>query len=174
MRGLIQTVLIGVALLAGSPLHAAVTLSDLQIMGRALGFLSKPPSGDVRAGIVIAAGNAQSEQEGAELQRLMGQGMKIGNVTLKPVLVHLADVAAAEVELFILTGGIDAAATPVAGAAARKGIACMTADLAQVRSGRCVMGVSSQPKIQILVNRTAAAQARLSFSSVFRMMITEI
>jgi altronate dehydratase len=128
----------------------------------------------VRAGIVVARGNAQSEREGEVLQRLLGAGLKIGNVTLKPVLVYVNDVGRADVGLFILTAGLDAAAAPVGAVAAQKQIACMTTDLGQVRSGRCVMGVRSQPKIEILVNRTAAQQAKLSFSSVFRMMITEI
>jgi hypothetical protein len=44
MRGIIQ-LLVAIALLTGgSSAHAAVTLNDLQIMGRALGFLNRPPA----------------------------------------------------------------------------------------------------------------------------------
>jgi hypothetical protein len=175
MRGFTQSLLmIGLLLAMGSTAQAAVTSSDLQIMGRALGFLNKPPSGDVRTGIVVARGNSQSEREGEELLRLLGAGLHIGNVTLKPVLVYITDVAQADVGVFILTNGLGAAAAPLGPVAAQKQIACLTTDIEQVHSGRCVMGVSSKPKIQILVNRAVAAQGKLAFSSVFRMMITEI
>jgi hypothetical protein len=55
-----------------------------------------------------------------------------------------------------------------------KRIPCITTDLAKVKSGSCAIGVRSQPKIEILVNRNAATGSDLKFSAVFRMMITEM
>jgi hypothetical protein len=36
------------------------------------------------------------------------------------------------------------------------------------------MGVAAQPRVQVLVNRTAAAAAAVEFLLAFRMMITEM
>lgn len=163
-----------VLLVCAGPASAAVTANDLQIMGRALSFLEKPPRGEVRVGIVYSAGNAQSAREAEELQRLMADGLKVGNLTLRPVLVLLGEAPGANVDLFLLTAGLGADADALADVTARRHIACVTADIAQVRAGSCMMGIRSQPKIEILVNRAAAAKSNMAFSSVFRMMITEI
>ena len=72
-----------------------------------------------------------------------------------------------------LPGGVEDAA-PLAEAVRSKRIPCITTDLAKVKSGSCAIGVRSQPKIEILVNRNAATSSDLKFSAVFRMMITEM
>ena len=154
--------------------HAEFTLQDVQIAGRALGFLEKPLSGDVKAGIVYAPADPQSVHEAEALQALLGEGLRVGNVRLVPVLVPVAEVGHAKVALFFLIAGITAADTkPMAAAAIANRTPCITTDLAQVRAGVCAMGVRSQPKVEILVNRAAAASTSLAFSAVFRMMITE-
>ncbi len=173
-RSVTATVLACCLLLASVPARAQVTTSDLQIAGRALGFLEKPMSGDIVVGIVYAADNAQSRREAENLQRLLGSGLKVGNVTLQPSLVSTADVARSNVRLFFLTPGLGGQASVVAAASRARSVPCITTDIAQVREGLCAMGVRSRPKIEILVNRTAAKDSSTAFSTVFRMMITEI
>src|ERR1700723_814289 len=77
-----------VLLCAGA--RAQFTLNDLQIAGRALGFLEKPLSGDVKAGIVYAPDDPRSVAEADALKDLLGQGLRVGNVRLVPVLVPVA------------------------------------------------------------------------------------
>ena len=154
--------------------RAQFTLNDLQIAGRALGFLEKPFSGDVKAGIVYAPDDPRSVAEADALKGLLGQGLRVGNVRLVPVLVPVAELSRTDVALFFLTTGMtDADTKSVAAAAVAKHTPCITTDLSQVRSGVCAMGVRAQPKIEIFVNRAAAASTNLAFSAVFRMMITE-
>jgi hypothetical protein len=43
-----------------------------------------------------------------------------------------------------------------------------------VHNGACAVGVRSQPRIEVIVNRAAAAASGIVLSAVFRMMITEI
>ena len=161
------------AAFASGAAHAEFTLSDLQIAGRALGFLDKPVQGQVTAGIIYSPANPQSAREAQALKDLLGDGLRIGNVTLRPVLVPVADIQHSSAALFLLTGGVEDSAL-LADAARIKRIPCMTTDLAKVKSGSCAIGVRSQPKIEILVNRNAAAGSDLKFSAVFRMMITEM
>jgi ABC-type uncharacterized transport system substrate-binding protein len=154
--------------------RAQFTLNDLQIAGRALGFLERPLSGDVKAGIVYAPDDPRSVAEADALKGLFGQGLRVGNVKLVPVLVPVAELSRSDVALFFLTTGMtDANARTVAAAAVARHTPCITTDLSQVRAGVCAMGVRAQPKIEIFVNRAAAASTNLAFSAVFRMMITE-
>ena len=154
--------------------RAQFTLSDLQIAGRALGFLEKPLSGDVKAGIVYTPEDPKSVAEAEALKSLLGDGLRVGNVKLLPVLVPVTELSHADAALFLLTAGItDAGTKSVTAAAVAKHTPCITTDLAQVRAGVCAMGVRAQPKIEIFVNRATAASTNLAFSAVFRIMITE-
>jgi hypothetical protein len=168
-----QLLLLCCASLACGTAHAQFTLSDVQIAGRALGFLDKPLQGQVTAAIVYSPTNPQSAHEAEALKDMLGDGLKIGNITLRPVLVPVADVQHSPAALFLVTDGLDDV-TAVADASRNKKIPCITTDLRRVKDGSCAIGVRSQPKIEILVNRNAAIASQLSFSAVFRMMITEI
>jgi hypothetical protein len=168
-----QLLLLCCAALACGTAHAQFTLSDVQIAGRALGFLDKPLQGQVSAGIVYSPTNPQSVREAEALKDMLGDGLKIGNITLNPVLVAVADVQHSTAALLLLTNGVGDV-VPVADASRNRKIPCITTDIGKVKDGACAIGVRSQPKVEILVNRTAAIASQLSFSAVFRMMITEI
>ena len=155
--------------------RADITAKDVQVMARALGFTEKPPSGEVNIAIVFAPGNAQSAREASDLQSMLGTGLKAGNLTLKPVMVKIDELGSAgDVAAFLLTEGLGADGAKVAAATKAKQKPCVTIDIAQVQSGACVMGVKSEPKVEIVVNKAAAADAGISFAASFRMMITEL
>ncbi|HWK47384.1 MAG TPA: hypothetical protein VNT30_21850 [Stellaceae bacterium] len=158
---------------AGSA-RADVTLKDLQVMGRALGFTEKPPTGEVVIGIVYTPGNPQSAKEAEDVQKLIGDGLKAGAIVLKPLLVKIDEVSTATVGAYLLTEGVGAQASALAAAAKTKQKPCVTVDIEQVRSGACVMGIKSDPKVEITVNKAAAADSGISFAASFRMMITEL
>lgn len=166
---------VGFAASVTSVAQADVTAKDVQVMARALGFTEKPPTGDVTIGIVFAPGNPQSAKEAEDLKALLGDGLKAGNLTLKPVLVKIDDLAGAgDVAAFLLTEGVGADGAKLAAATKAKQKPCVTVDIAQVQSGACVMGVKSEPKVEIVVNKAAAADSGVSFAASFRMMITEL
>ncbi len=154
--------------------HADVAQTDLQIVARALSFMRKPLVGDLRAGIVYAPENSRSSEDAEHVRKMLGDGLKVGNIVLKPVLVKLDELGSAQVELLFLTEGLGDAAARVAEASHAKKILCITVDIPQVKNGTCVMGVRSHPKIEILVNRAAAVANGVEFSTVFRLMITEL
>jgi ABC-type uncharacterized transport system substrate-binding protein len=147
-----------------------MTQDDLMIAARALGFLQNPPTGQVRVGVVYAPNVPRSVDEADNLDRMLGSGLKVGTLVLLPAKVKIDDVASASVGLFLLADYVGSDGSRLASAAKAKRIPCVTADIAAVESGYCAMGVRSQPRIEIVVNRAAAE----SFATVFRMLITEI
>jgi hypothetical protein len=161
-------------LVVGTPLHAEITATELQIAARALSFLERPLAGRVRVGLVYSSADPRSVRQADSLQRLLEQNARYGSLELRPVRVEIGAAAQADVDLFLLTDYIGEAGTKLRGAMAAKQIACMTTDVAQVRAGTCVMGVRSSPKVEILVHREAAIASGTTFAAAFRMLITEL
>lgn len=153
---------------------AIVMPQDLQIAARALGFLAKPPSGEVRVAVVYAADSPQSVQEAGHLMQMLGNGLTVGNITLKPTLVSVDALARTRAGLIFLSPGVGSEGRLVAAASRSAQIPCVTTDLSQVRSGNCAIGIRSAPEIEILVNHAAAAATGTTFSTIFRVMITEL
>lgn len=151
-----------------------MTRDDLVIAARALGFLENPPIGQTRVGIVYSASVPRSVEEADDLQTMLGTGLKVGNLTMIPVKVKTEDVATANVGLFLLTGNVGIDGLRVSSATKARHIPCITADLVAVQNGTCVVGVRSEPRIEIVVNRAAAEGSGTSFATVFRMLIREI
>ncbi|MFZ1988833.1 MAG: hypothetical protein WAW96_03585, partial [Alphaproteobacteria bacterium] len=156
-----------------SAAHAEVSSKDIQVVASALGFIDGAPSGSVNLGIVYSEANAQSTNEANALKAMLGAGLTVGNLTLKPVLVKIGDVAGAgNIAAFFLTDGVGAEASQLTATLKSKRKACVTTDFTQVQSAVCAMGIKSEPKVEIVVNKAAAADAGISFSAAFRMMIT--
>lgn len=153
---------------------AIVMPQDLQIAARALGFLAKPPSGEVRVAVVYAADSPQSVQEADHLMQMMGNGLTVGNITLKPTLVSVDALSRVRAGLIFLSPGVGSKGSLVAAASRSAQVPCVTTDLSQVQSGNCAIGIRSAPEIQILVNRAAATATGTTFSTIFRVMITEL
>ena len=164
-----------VALLTtAAPASADVTATDLQVAARALSFMEKPLNGTVRVGILHSPDNARSLAQARAVRDLLGSGMRVGNVELRPVLVASADVVRIAVDLVFLTESATAADAHAAKAAMRNRVPCVTTDIEQVSAGACLMGVQSRPKVSIIVNRAAADASGVKFATVFRVMITEL
>jgi ABC-type uncharacterized transport system substrate-binding protein len=176
-RGSYLTPIVAVVLattLSAVPASAEITQNDMLGAGRAIGFINNLPRGEVRVGIVYDPGVTQSSQQAAELGALMRNGLRIGGLTLVPVMVTIGNFEGNGVALYFLTEGVGAAAGKVGRASRERKISCVTFDLNQVRSGACVIGVQSRPRIEVIVNRAAAQASGTILSAVFRMMITEI
>jgi hypothetical protein len=151
------------------------TKADVQVAARALSFVSDPLSGTVRVGIVYAPDRPSSVRQAQGLRNMLADGLRIGAVELRPVLIDSARVANADVDLFFLTEFNPTDGTPdLLSDSTKRPILCITTDITQVHSGSCVMGVRSRPKVEVFVNRAAASANGVIFSTVFRVMITEL
>jgi hypothetical protein len=88
--------------------RAEVTQTDMLVAGRTIGFIQNLGPGEVRVGIVYDPGVAQSMQQATEISALMGDGLRIGSLTLKPVMLPIGKLETAGIALFFLTEGLTA------------------------------------------------------------------
>jgi hypothetical protein len=161
------------AVVCGPGLAHADPAKDLQVAGRALTFLENGPTGRVVLGVVFDPAKPASVAEKNAVMAAIGGGYAAGAVTLVGKPVEADDVAgAAGVNAFFVTGGVNYGA--VGGAAKARKIVTIGSAPACVASGACVMGVTTDPKVEIVVNRSAAAAVGVAFKAAFRMMIKEI
>lgn len=167
-------VALAAALLTVAPISAhADAAKDVQIAGRALTFLENGPTGKAVLGVVFDPSKPASVAEKNAVMAAIGGGLNTGTLTLtaKPVEAGAVSGVSGVAALYVTTGVI---AGPVGAAAKAKKIITIGSDASCAASGACVMSVSADPKVEIIVNRGAAAAVGAVFKSAFRMMIREV
>lgn len=154
-----------------APIAAAADAKDMQVIGRALSFVDGGAKGEVTVAIVYAPDAAGSKAEADEVAALLGSGLAAGDVTMKPKVIAISDLASAgsAAALYVPKG---MSAHYGALSALKKLI--VTTDDDCVKAGACVLSVKSAPKVEIIVSRSAAAAKSITFGAAFRMLIKEI
>ncbi len=160
--------------LAAAPLAAhADAAKDLQVAGRALTFLENGPTGKATLGVVFDPSKPASVAEKNAVMAAIGGGLSAGALTLVGKPVEADDVGGVSgVAALYITTGVNAG--PVGAAARGKKIITIGSEVSCATSGACVMSVSADPKVEIVVSRTAAAAVGAVFKAAFRMMIREV
>lgn len=161
--------------LGGSAHHAVAepTARDLQVLARALGFLEKPPNGIAEIGIVYPQQSASGRAEAGRIAAAFGDGLRAGNLTLRPKLVAAEAAGQAGTAALLLTDAAVPHAAQIAAAVAGRSILTVASDRSLIEAGSVVMVVRGEPRVEILVSRTAAQSAGVGFAAAFRMMIQE-
>ena len=158
--------------LAAAPLSVAHAdaAKDVQIAGRALTFLENGPTGKAVLGVVFDPSKPASVAEKNAVMAAIGGGLSAGAVTLtaKPVEASAVSGVSGVAALYVTTG------VNVGAAAKAKKLITIGSDPSCATSGACVMSVSADPKVEIIVNRAAAAAVGAVFKAAFRMMIREV
>lgn len=165
--------LAAMAVLCAPAAAQAEAAKDLQVMGRALTFLENGPAGRVTIGVVFDPSKPASVAEKDQVMAALGGGFAAGGLTIVGAPVPVSAVGGAGgVGALYVTNGVNYGA--VGAAAKAKKVLTMSSGTACVTSGACVLGVTTAPKVEITVNRAAAAAVGASFKAAFRMMIKEI
>lgn len=171
LLGLVFSALLLAGVGASSAAEGGMSKKDLEILGRAIGFMKDGPSGDVTTAVVFVPGNSASEAERDAIMGVVGSGLKVGNITLKAKASSVADAAASGARVWLVTGAA-AAKMGQAGTAAKAITA--SADKACVEAGNCVLGIETGTKVQIYVSRKAAEASSVAFESAFLLMVKEL
>jgi hypothetical protein len=155
--------------LSPSMASAADPAKNIQVAGRVLTFLENYPAGRTVIGVVFDPANPGSVAEKNAIMAAIGGGYSAGAVTIvgKPVEVG----ADGDAKVLFVTRGVNYAS--VGSNARARHIITIGSDFACVQSGACVIGVSTDPTVQIVVNHKAAAAVDATFKAAFRMMIQE-
>ena len=164
------------ALAAAVIMHAAghaASLSDkdVQLMVRAIGFLQPRPSDGGIVAIAYEGSDPASRQDAEAIAGHFGDGLKAGRAVLMPRVVDDKQLATGGFVAIITASGANV--ERIAAAERALHVPCLTGDVSVVLSGRCVMAVRSEPKVEITVSRVAAASGEITFVSAFLMMINQ-
>jgi hypothetical protein len=152
--------------------RAEFDAKDAQILGRTLGYSGDGMSGVVVVGVVFAPGDPESRREAELVRSVIGDGLPTGRVRLQARLVPVEQLAMATgLNALYLTPGLDGSSELILSAARRLQIPTISASLPCVESGRCVVGYTSEPTVQILINQGAAVRIGVHFLQAFRMLV---
>jgi hypothetical protein len=162
----------GICVALASSVASAADL-NLPVATRVVSFLQPPPGGVIPAAIIYAPGNAASEAEAASIERAGPLVAGKGTLHLKRVPVSALS-GLAGVRVAFVTSGLRDSQAQIAAAASRQSILTITSDLSCVQAGRCVVAISSVPRVQITVSRAASKAANIQFGSAFLMLVKEI
>ena len=157
----------------GTAADAQILNSTVQVAARAAAFVSPAISGSITAAIIYEPGDAGSEKDARDLERLMSGGLHVGSMTLAPKRVStnaLEQLSGARIAF--VTEGADS--KQVASATAARSILSIGFDPDCTRAGYCVLAISDGPRVQIIVSKAASAAAKLRFDSSFLLLIKEI
>ena len=164
--------LIGVWLACGgSAAAASLSSRDVLIIAKALGFLDPAPQGGVVA-VVYSAGDNASKADAMAIVALFGGGLASGGGTITARAIDTGSLGdGSGFVAIILAAGVEKAG---AAAQAPHRLLSITAAEGLVQSGRCVMAVRSEPRVEITVNRAAAQAAGVAFTAAFGMLVHQI
>lgn len=145
----------------------------IQVAARAVSFLTPSLGKTVTAAIIYEAGDANSEKEARAIERSLAANRANGSINFRSRRVSTASLDQLNgAKVAFITQGTNY--RRIAAVTASQSIMTISFDPACTRAGHCVLSVSSRPKIQIIVSRSATEAASLRFNSSFLMLIKEI
>jgi hypothetical protein len=164
-----------VALAAASPIAVAqFSVKDGQVLGRTLGFVGDGMSGVVIVGVVVSATDPASQRDAEAIRAVIGADLPAGRVRLQMQVVPLDQLNAVNgVAALYVTAGLSANMEKIGITAQRLHVPTISADLVCVQSRGCVIGYSTEPILQIVIDTAQAERTGVRFMQAFRMLVRE-
>ena len=149
------------------------TAKDGQVLGRTMGYVGDGMAGIAVVGIVFVPGHPASQREAELVRAVIGEGLAAGRVRLqaRPVPVDQLPAVSGVHALYLTSGSVGL--PPVLLAAQRLRVPTVSTDMACVEAAQCSLGFTSEPTVQIVINRGAADRTGVRFVQAFRMLVTE-
>jgi hypothetical protein len=162
------------AVASSAPAWAEFNAKDGQVLGRTLGYTGDGKTGVAVVGIVFAPANNGSEKEAQLVGGVIGDGLVAGRIRLQARLIPVEQLAGATgVNALYLTAGLSGSTEAIFAAAQRLQVPTIAANLTCVEAGYCVVGFTTEPTVQILLNQGAAERIGIHFLQAFRMLVRE-
>jgi hypothetical protein len=163
--------------LSGAPGHAAtaVTAPQLQAIAQSLGFLyNLPNTGVLNIGVVYAQDQAGSEALASQAATLLNAITGPGQRALRGIPQAVKDLAqtAQPFDAYLLMPGTSGQGAAINDAVRRRHIVSISTDPACLAANSCVLMISTEGRVRIVLDTALADAAGAHFSSVFAMMVT--
>lgn len=157
--------------------HAAFgefSAKDGQVLGRTLGFVGDGMTGVAVVGIVVAPANPASQRDAEVIRAVIGDDLPAGRVRLQVRLIAVDQLAGVGgVAALYVTTGLAGSMATISSAAQRLHVPTISAGLSCVQTDGCVVGFSTEPTVQILIDKAAAERTGVHFMQAFRMLVRE-
>ncbi|MBB5696534.1 hypothetical protein [Muricoccus pecuniae] len=143
------------------------------MLGRTMGYVGVGRTGPVVVAVVFMPADALSSREAERVREVVGDGLTAGRIRLQVRLVPLAQLPelGGVDGLYVTQGTAGHPAVPLA--ARRLRVPTVSASMDCVQAAHCTVGFSSEPTVQIVISRNAAARDGVEFTQAFRMLVTE-
>jgi len=155
---------------ATDALDISVGLKILPLVnGRSLDSLS--------IAIVFDPASSESKADGEFIKNGIANAAEILNeprLAIHLVNINTLDQLSGSKMVFIARSVSSAHFDAISHAAALNGALTLSTDLECVKSHKCVVGIVSQPHVEIYYSPAAAANSHISFSSTFTMLVRQI
>lgn len=175
LRGMLGAIAACALVLTPQPGLAQFTPRDGQIIARALSFDEAIRSGTVEIGVVFAPERPISVQQAQTVHAVIGDALVAGRITLKSRLIPADQLSKVTgIGGIYITGDLGPQLDDAVAAAKRLHVATISNDMACVRTGPCVLAFSSEPTVEIVLNRASAIGAGVQFTEAFRMLVREV
>ena len=151
---------------------------NLAIITRPLVVLSHRATGELRTVIIYAPEHDACRRAAEAIAPLLAGRVSEGRVRLianARVLIPASNLSVLEnKDVAFVTGSLGPWHAPIAEASVRRRIVSVTNDLSCVTSGNCIMGVRSEPRVRVIINRKLADRSSIDFTPGFRLLFTEL
>ncbi|HXP97798.1 MAG TPA: hypothetical protein VN809_13875 [Telmatospirillum sp.] len=155
-------------------LSNATTLNELKVEVRVIDFMTPPPRGKTALAVLYDAQNTASVEDA----RVILAGLRSGVGSAKAELVpSLVDVRRLDefpgFHVAILASGSETFYNAIFDYAQKNQTLTISSDVSCIRLGKCAVGVTSVPRVDVVINRAVISSSGIEFSEAFRMMVRE-
>lgn len=157
-----------------APTSVNASEKEVAVATRALSFIEPTLKGSVKTVVFYKDGDAASRSEAQRIRSALS-GKKVKGASFSVTLASASNTSAASgAKVVFVARGLKSRHASIFSAASAARAITISSDLSCVRSGKCVVGVKSSPKAEILVSRQARQKTKVGFASAFLMLVNEV
>jgi len=177
LRGKMRVFIIAIvfAQVFTTPTFSQLSQRSVEILARALPFIPHIQIGELSVGIVFDEKSVISTKEKDTLLLLLGSGYQVGKYNLIGHAIMVTQLQnLRHFDIIIVTEDTRAFQGEIYEIALTQHILTVSSDFECVLAGNCVLGITTSPKVKIIVNAHARAECQINFAQAFRLLVHEV
>jgi hypothetical protein len=154
-------------------LCSGTTIKDVKIGLHVLDFIATPIETQASFGIIFDAHNRESSENAKLINNFLTREAARNQAVPRPLLVDIRQLdAIPPLRAAIIADKMKPYFETLSAFGRRTATVTMSSDLDCVRANKCTIGISSAPKVEIIVSTQQVQASAIQFSDAFRMMVT--